>query len=220
MKPGSFTANLANLAAIGACVFLFSSCALDEEGNLIIKLEPATTESSEPKPDPKSKYHSDVHHIYVNKKVIDSTTSSNSRIEIDLGEQRARVFKTGKKDLLAIETQISTGKQGHRTPDGRFKILEKTVDKKSTLYGKWVHGPSGATLVSDGDSRKRPATDGAVFRGTDMPYWMRITPGGIGMHIGYVPQGPASHGCIRVPRQVQPLIFSKTRVGTPVTITH
>ncbi|MEO0414481.1 MAG: L,D-transpeptidase family protein, partial [Verrucomicrobiota bacterium] len=55
------------------------------------------------------------------------------------------------------------------------------------------------------------------FVGADMPYWCRIT-GGIGMHIGYVPNHPASHGCIRIPPTVQPLIFSKVRVGTPVTI--
>ena len=52
-----------------------------------------------------------------------------------------------------------------------------------------------------------------------MPYWMRVT-GGIGMHIGEVPGYPASHGCIRVPETIQPIIFSKVQVGTPVTITH
>ena len=220
MRTGSSAAKPSVLAVFGACLISLSSCTVDEEGNLILKVEPATTEK-EKKPDPKSKYHSEKHHIYVNEKVLDSVNSSNTRIEIDLGDQRARIFKTGgKKDVLAIETQISTGKQGHRTPDGRFKILEKVVDKQSTLYGRWVDRETGATLVSDGDSRKPPANKNASFRGTDMPYWMRITPGGIGMHIGYVPNVPASHGCIRVPRQVQPLIYSKTRVGTPVTITH
>jgi len=220
MKSGSSATKPLVLVALSACLFLFASCTVDEDGNLILRVEPATTEG-EKRTGPKSKYHSEEHHIYVNEKILDSVNSSNTRIEIDLGDQRARIFKTGgKKDLLAIETQISTGKQGHRTPDGRFKILEKIVDKQSTLYGRWVDRSSGATLVSDGDSRKPPANKNASFRGTDMPYWMRITPGGIGMHIGYVPNAPASHGCIRVPRQVQPLIFSKTRVGTPVTITH
>jgi lipoprotein-anchoring transpeptidase ErfK/SrfK len=52
-----------------------------------------------------------------------------------------------------------------------------------------------------------------------MPYWMRIN-GGIGLHVGFVPDQPASHGCIRVPASIQPLIFSKVGVGTPVTVTH
>ena len=52
-----------------------------------------------------------------------------------------------------------------------------------------------------------------------MPYWLRITSYGVGMHEGYVPSHPASHGCIRVPRNVQHLIYSKVGVGTPVKIT-
>jgi lipoprotein-anchoring transpeptidase ErfK/SrfK len=70
--------------------------------------------------------------------------------------------------------------------------------------------------VSDGESGSHPGGS-ATFVGAEMPYWMRIT-GGVGMHIGYVPNYPASHGCIRVPSGVQPLIFSKVGVGTPVVI--
>ena len=220
MKSGRFTEFPVRLATAGTVLLMLSSCAVDEDGKAYFKLKSAATKT-DPKPKPKSKYYSEKHHIYVNEKIIDSVNPSNSRIEIDLGEQRARVFKTeGKDDRLAIETQISTGKQGHGTPSGRFKILEKKVDKHSTLYGKWIDPASGATLVSDGDSRKPPANKNAKFKGTEMPYWMRITPGGIGMHIGYVPNGPASHGCIRVPREVQPLIYSKVRTGTRVTITR
>jgi lipoprotein-anchoring transpeptidase ErfK/SrfK len=51
-----------------------------------------------------------------------------------------------------------------------------------------------------------------------MPYWMRVTWFGIGMHIGYVPDHAASHGCIRVPAHIQPTIYEKVRVGTPVKI--
>ncbi|MEM7700203.1 MAG: L,D-transpeptidase family protein, partial [Verrucomicrobiota bacterium] len=89
--------------------------------------------------------------------------------------------------------------------------------KRSTLYGTW-HSSSGATVQSSGDSRKRPS-GGVRFVGAEMPYWMRIT-GGVGMHIGYVPDYPASHGCIRVPSNIQPLIYSKVGVGPEVTITY
>lgn len=199
-------------------VAFLASCTVSETGQII--LGPAPTPKPEV-PDPKSKYHSPQHHIWVDEAALPSLTQTNSRVEVDLGEQRARVFRAGKGgDKLVIETQISTGKQGHHTPSGSFKVLEKTVDKKSNLYGKWVDGDSGATLISDGDSRKPPDASGAVFAGSPMPYWMRLTPGGVGMHIGYVPNYPASHGCIRVPKQVQPLIYSKVRVGTPVTIIH
>ena len=165
-----------------------------------------------------NKYKSEGHHIHVNQRLIDSLNPSNAKIEIDLSEQRARVYKTGGgTKQLVIETQVSTGKSGHTTPTGSFRIKEKLVHKRSTLYGRWLSS-SGATVRSDGDSRYRPA-GGSRFVGAEMPYWMRVN-GGIGMHIGYVPNGPASHGCIRVPSSIQPLIYSKVGVGTSVTITH
>ena len=34
-----------------------------------------------------------------------------------------------------------------------------------------------------------------------MPYFLRIH-GGIGMHAGYLPGYPASHGCIRLPEKM------------------
>lgn len=165
-----------------------------------------------------SQYKSKEHHIEVNNRLLDSLNASNAKIEIDLSDQRARIYKSsGGQKQLVIETQISSGKSGHTTPTGSFRIKEKLEHKRSTLYGRWLNS-SGGVVTSSGDSRKRPS-GGSTFVGAEMPYWMRIN-GGIGMHIGYVPNGPASHGCIRVPSTVQPLIFSKVGVGTPVTITH
>lgn len=165
-----------------------------------------------------SKYKSQGHHIEVNNRLLDSLNSSNAKIEINLSEQRARVYKTsGGMKQLVIETQISSGKAGHSTPTGTFRIKEKLEHKRSTLYGRWLNS-SGGVVQSSGDSRKRPS-GGSSFVGAEMPYWMRIN-GGIGMHIGYVPNGPASHGCIRVPSVIQPLIFSKVGVGTPVTVSY
>ncbi|MEM1442395.1 MAG: L,D-transpeptidase family protein, partial [Verrucomicrobiota bacterium] len=163
-----------------------------------------------------SKYKSEGHDIYVNQRLLASLNSSNAKIEIDLSEQKARIYQTGggSKNLV-IETSISSGKSGHTTPTGSYRIKEKLVHKRSTLYGTWMNS-SGATVRSSGDSRQRPY-GGSRFVGAEMPYWMRIT-GGIGMHIGYVPNHPASHGCIRVPSAIQPLIYSKVGVGTPVTI--
>ncbi|MDF1858744.1 MAG: L,D-transpeptidase family protein [Verrucomicrobiales bacterium] len=163
-------------------------------------------------------YKSKGHHVEINNRALSSLNSSNAKIEISLGQQRARIYNTsGGMEQLVIETQISSGKSGHTTPTGSFRIKEKLEHKRSTLYGRWVNS-SGQTVQSSGDSRKRPS-GGSTFIGAEMPNWLRIT-GGIGMHIGYVPNGPASHGCIRVPAAVQPLIFSKVGVGTPVTITY
>ena len=55
-----------------------------------------------------------------------------------------------------------------------------------------------------------------------MPYWMRLTSYGIGMHGGLIPEPgkPASHGCIRMPKRFVPVLFDSVEVGTPVTISH
>ena len=42
-----------------------------------------------------------------------------------------------------------------------------------------------------------------------MPFFMRIT-GGVGMHEGYLPGYPASHGCIRMPGKMAENLLSTT----------
>lgn len=154
--------------------------------------------------------------IFVNADRIDALRPANARIEIDLSDQRARVYeKNGPLQTLVIDTGISTGKAGYETPTGTFTISEMQVEKRSTLYGTWLDA-NGLVVPSSGDSSPRPA-GATTFVGADMPYWMRIN-GGIGLHIGEVPGHPASHGCIRVPAEIQPLIFSKVGPGTPVTV--
>lgn len=162
------------------------------------------------------------HHITVNRSILNATTPSNSRLEIDLGDQKARLYKVeGGRRLLSVETPVSTGKDSYRTPEGEFSVIEKLPKKQSTLYGFWVDGNTGAVLDRDGDSRRPPGgRSNLEFQGAPMPYWLRLTNGGIGIHEGFVPNHPASHGCIRVPERAQQLIYQKVRVGTPVTIRY
>lgn len=53
-----------------------------------------------------------------------------------------------------------------------------------------------------------------------MPYYMRLTGDGVGMHAGPIPNpgSRASHGCIRLPRAFAPILFASTSIGTPVKI--
>jgi hypothetical protein len=163
-------------------------------------------------------YKSEGHEIFVNHALLPALDPSNAKIEVDLSDQRARVYREqGGHKVLVIETQISSGKSGHATPTGTFKIGEKLEQKQSTLYGTWVDG--GGNAVGGSSEVGRRPSGASHFVGADMPYWMRIN-GGIGLHVGIVPDQPASHGCIRVPASIQPLIFSKVDVGTPVTVTH
>jgi lipoprotein-anchoring transpeptidase ErfK/SrfK len=63
---------------------------------------------------------------------------------------------------------------------------------------------------------------GEKYNPAPMPYWQRLTSYGIGLHVGLIPQPgePASHGCIRMPKDFSPLLYSVTKVGTPVKIMY
>lgn len=141
-------------------------------------------------------------------------TPDNVRIRISLNDQRAYVYAG---DELLIDTPVATGSPAHPTPTGSFKIMEKKREHASTLYGDFVDA-SGKIVRAGVDSRRDAAPPGSVYRGTAVPYWQRLTSDGVGMHVGMLPGYAASHGCIRFPAAVQPRIYEKTRIGTPVTI--
>ena len=51
-----------------------------------------------------------------------------------------------------------------------------------------------------------------------MPYMMRLTNSGIAMHLGYVPNKPASHGCIRLKKGFAQKMYRWASVGTTVYV--
>ncbi|HVJ46077.1 MAG TPA: L,D-transpeptidase family protein [Luteolibacter sp.] len=139
------------------------------------------------------------------------------KINIDLTEQKA-FFTRGGRDIGW--SYVATGKEGHGTPGGTYHISEKIVDKHSNLYG-WIEDEFGNVVNGDAkpSTKKGP---GERYVPAPMPYWMRLTSYGIGMHGGIIPQPgePASHGCIRMPHEFVPILFDSVRVGTPVRITY
>jgi lipoprotein-anchoring transpeptidase ErfK/SrfK len=134
-------------------------------------------------------------------------------IVIDLGEQKAFYYKGG--ELVGVSV-ISTGREGYGTPTGHFHIIQKDKDHKSTLYGDYVDA-QGNVLKKDIDIHKDPKPPGAIFDGAKMPNFLRIV-GGTGMHAGFLPGYPASHGCIRMPAFMAEAFFKNTPTGTPVEI--
>jgi lipoprotein-anchoring transpeptidase ErfK/SrfK len=115
-------------------------------------------------------------------------------------------------------SQLSTGKEGLNTPNGRYSIIQKDQDHYSSLFGDYVDS-AGNVVVRDVDVTKDPKPPGTTFKGTPMPYFMRVVRG-IGLHAGYLPGYPASHGCIRMPEFMAENFFKSVSVGTPVTITN
>jgi hypothetical protein len=137
-------------------------------------------------------------------------------IRIDIGEQKAYFFKGGQLVGVSI---LSTGREGFNTPTGSFRIQQKDRDHKSSLYGNYVDAGTGEIVRKDIDRSKDRQPPGTRYDGADMPYFMRIH-GGVGMHEGFLPGYPASHGCIRMPGFMAERFFDNVNVGTPVTVTH
>jgi lipoprotein-anchoring transpeptidase ErfK/SrfK len=134
-------------------------------------------------------------------------------VAIHLSEERAYFYKGGQ--LVGV-SQLSTGREGHDTPPGSYKIIQKDPNHASSLYGDYVDA-AGNIVQKDVELGKDPKPPGAIFKGAPMPNFMRIT-GGVGMHEGYLPGYPASHGCIRMPGKMAQIFFNNVALGTPVTI--
>src|SRR5215213_680969 len=71
-------------------------------------------------------------------------------VKIDLSEQRAYFYKGG--ELVGVSV-ISTGREGHNTPTGSFKIQQKDIDHVSSLYGNYVDR-EGNIIKKDIDRNK------------------------------------------------------------------
>lgn len=193
--------NITSLCIIGAISVVISSCA----SNL-----------------GQSKYHSfkkrtdyqQTREVYRDESLIKTAHSGNTKVRINLSDQRAQMLVD---EQVAMDLPCCTGKSGKRTPAGNFKITSKIATKRSTIFGTLY---KNGRRVHGGDRRKyRGRYDRYV--GAALPYWMRITDGGIGMHYsGYVHRYPGSNGCIRMPKAPVKTLFAKTKVGTPVQVVY
>jgi hypothetical protein len=92
------------------------------------------------------------------------------------------------RQLVAF-SNISSGKPGHETPTGAFTVSQKDVDHHSSIYDN-----------------------------ASMPFYMRLTDGGVGLHAGFIPGYPASHGCVRLPLGMARELYQHVESGTPVEI--
>lgn len=100
-----------------------------------------------------------------------------------------RLYAYHDQQLLAW-SNISSGRPGHETPTGAFTVSEKDVDHHSSLYDD-----------------------------ASMPFFMRLTDDGLGLHAGFLPGYPASHGCVRMPFGMARELYQRVEAGTPVKIT-
>jgi hypothetical protein len=207
--------NLVQCTAAIAIV-LIASCAnqkpvakIDKDGNPINPYPAGTYENF--KADPKYPL---TKNVWKNDELLAQTNPSNSHIKIDLATQRGFLMNN---DQIVIDYPICSGIKSRPTPTGTFYILEKVVDKKSNRYGR-MYDAAGECVNGNADAVLDAMPEGGRFDGAPMRYWMRLTPDGVGHHIGPVLRHPASHACVRGPSGTIPIVYSKVKEGTKVEI--
>jgi len=106
-------------------------------------------------------------------------------VRIDREAQLISVFRGGNEIGTAV---ILYGAPEKPTPAGRYPILAKDRDHRSSLY------------------------DAA------MPYTLRLTGDGVSIHASSVREGRATHGCIGLPEPFARKLFDQASVGDAVLI--
>jgi hypothetical protein len=109
-------------------------------------------------------------------------------VVVSIGDQRVSLFGDG---ALIARGAVSTGMNGHPTPEGVFTVIQKDRYHRSNIYS-----------------------------GAPMPLMQRITWSGVALHAGVLPGYPASHGCIRMTYEFAAMLWRITQVGVRVVVTQ
>jgi lipoprotein-anchoring transpeptidase ErfK/SrfK len=139
-------------------------------------------------------------------------TAQQTRVVINLSEQRVYLMEEGMVSLVA---PIASGKPGWSTPTGHFTVFSKDLEHRSRSFGS-VLDAFGRVVNSNATPASRVPVGGR-YRPAPMPFFMEFSPA-VGLHAGYLPGYPASHGCVRMPRDLAARFFERVHLGTPVTI--
>ena len=139
--------------------------------------------------------------------------SGRPSIVVSLQAQEAYLYRGA---YQTASSRISSGREGYRTPVGRFQVIRKDENPRSRVYGDYVDD-SGQVVKANVDSRRDSKPPHSHFVGAPMPYFLEFSPG-YGLHQGYLPGVPASHGCIRMPYWKARQFYSAAHVGTLVVV--
>jgi len=106
-------------------------------------------------------------------------------VRVDLRTQIVSVFRGGHEIGTAV---ILYGAENYETPLGRFPILAKLRNHRSSTYD------------------------------APMPFTLRLTDDGVSIHGSEVREGASTHGCVGVPSEFAEHLFDAINVGASVTI--
>src|SRR5579871_2219328 len=107
-------------------------------------------------------------------------------IVVSIKAQRVSLYGS---DGLIRTAAVSTGMQGHPTPQGVFTVIGKERFHRSNIYSN-----------------------------APMPFMQRITWSGVALHEGVLPGYPASHGCIRMTADFAKFLWHTTQRDTRVIV--
>ena len=131
---------------------------------------------------------------------------------INLSEQAAYLVEDGR---LAFISPIASGKEGWGTPTGSFRVMRKDLNHRSGNFG--LVSDSYGRVVNPNATPGSYIPPGCHYTPAPMPYFMEFSKY-VGMHAGFLPGYPASHGCVRMPRDLAAEFFARVHVGTPVKV--
>ena len=112
------------------------------------------------------------------------------QLDLLLGSQ---IFNYYEDDQLIWSGKISSGAAEHPTPTGSFRVQAKNKNKRSGSYTNFFDRPT-------------PMPYALQFSG---PYWV---------HEGYVPNEPASHGCVRLRYEDAKFVYARIKVGDTINV--
>jgi L,D-transpeptidase-like protein len=139
-------------------------------------------------------------------------SAQQKAVIINLTEQTAYLLEGGR---VAFISPIASGKEGWGTPTGNFRIIRKDLNHRSGSFGLIVD--SYGRIINPNATPSSYVPRGCRYEPAPMPYFMEFRKS-VGMHAGYLPGYPASHGCIRMPRDLAAEFFTRLEVGTPVNV--
>jgi hypothetical protein len=139
-------------------------------------------------------------------------SAQNTAVIINLTEQAAYLMQDGR---VAFISPIASGKEGWGTPTGSFKVISKDLNHQSGNFG--LVTDAYGRIVNPNATPGSYVPPGCHYMPAPMPYFIEFRKY-VGMHAGYLPGYPASHGCVRMPKDLVAEFFARVQVGTPVKV--
>jgi hypothetical protein len=133
-------------------------------------------------------------------------SAQQTEVIIDLSQQAAYLLESGR---VAFISPIASGKEGWGTPTGSFRVISKDLNHQSGNFGLVVD--SYGRIVNPNATPGSYVPPGCRYTPAPMPYFMEFRKF-VGMHAGYLPGYPASHGCVRMPRDLAAEFFAQVRI--------